>query len=86
MEISYFSSEYAPWVLYLIATPCEFYYLKYPERIFYPQLPPPVSSQYSSLPVEVDLGVVAVLWLSGIASGKCAEEGVGQKAGYLVLR
>lgn len=79
MEISYFSSEYSPCVLYLIATPCESYYLKYPERIFYPQLPP-------NLPVEVDLGVVAVLWLSVIASGKCAEEGVGQKTGYLVLR
>lgn len=38
------------------------------------------------LPVEVDLRVIAVLRLAGIASGKCAEEGVGQKAGYLVLR
>lgn len=38
------------------------------------------------LPVEVDLGIIAVLRLAGVASGECAEEGIGQKTGYLLLR
>jgi len=38
------------------------------------------------LPVEIDLGIIAVLRLAGVASGECAEEGVGQKTGYLLLR
>lgn len=38
------------------------------------------------LPVEVDLRIIAVLRLAGVASGECAEEGVGQQAGYLLLR
>lgn len=45
-----------------------------------------MSYQYINLPVEVDLRVIAILRLAGIASGKCAEEGVCQKAGYLCLR
>lgn len=38
------------------------------------------------LPVEVDLGVIAVLGLAGVAPGECAEEGVGQQTGDLLLR
>lgn len=38
------------------------------------------------LPVEVDLRIIAVLRLAGVASGECAEEGIGQKTGYLLLR
>lgn len=38
------------------------------------------------LPVEVDLWVIVVLRLAGVASGERAEEGVGQETGYLLLR
>lgn len=38
------------------------------------------------LPVEVDLWIIAVLGLAGVASGECAEESVGQETGYLLLR
>lgn len=37
-------------------------------------------------PVEVDLRIIAILGLAGVASRECAEEGVGQKTGYLLLR
>lgn len=39
-----------------------------------------------TLPVEVYLGIVAVLRLAGVASGERAKECVGQKTGYLLLR
>lgn len=38
------------------------------------------------LPVEVDLRIIAVLRLAGVASRESAEEGVGQKTCYLLLR
>ena len=56
----------------------------------YPSEPPIIvlrlSRFFCLLPVEVDLGIIAVLRLAGVASGECAEEGVGQKTGYLLLR
>ena len=38
------------------------------------------------LPVKVDLRIIAVLRLAGVASGECAEERVGKQTGYLLLR
>lgn len=42
--------------------------------------------QIPKLPEEVDVGVVAVLSLSGVSSGEGAEEGVGEQTCHLLLR
>ncbi len=39
-----------------------------------------------TLPAEVDVWVVVVLRPSGVASGKGAEEGVGEQTCHLLLR
>ena len=41
---------------------------------------------WRGLPVEIDVWVVSVLRLPGVALGEGAEEGVGKKTGHLLLR
>lgn len=38
------------------------------------------------LPAEVDFRIIAVFRLARVTPGECAEEGIGQKTGYLLLR